>query len=170
MPREQGKDRSQFIHFILCIKCQLNCVFVHNFMSIKKFRVSENSSYNIDFTFKLFTNVDISFFSTALVECRKDCIHTPSPQHSYSATSPRSSPYSDNTSSASDCDSEPDQVSTRSEQPPRKKRQRTTFSQIEVWELERAYRRWPYLMSEDEEELVQKLGIPARSVKVSVAD
>ncbi|XP_078342390.1 uncharacterized protein LOC144628199 isoform X2 [Oculina patagonica] len=92
-------------------------------------------------------------------------IQTPSPQHSYSDTSPRSSPYSDNTSSTSDCDSEPDQLSTHSEQPTRKKRQRTTFSPIEVWELERAFKRRPYLMSEDEEELVQRLGIPARSLK-----
>ncbi|XP_078342973.1 homeobox protein SEBOX-like [Oculina patagonica] len=104
------------------------------------------------------------FSSTALVECRHS-IPTASPQHSYSDTSPRSSPYSDNTSSTSDCDSDPDQVSTHSEQPPRKKRQRTTFSPIEVWELERAYKRRPYLMSEDEEELVQRLGIPARSLK-----
>ncbi|KAL9960226.1 hypothetical protein ACROYT_G033654 [Oculina patagonica] len=93
------------------------------------------------------------------------CVRIPSPQQSYSDTSPRSSPYSDNTSSTSDCDSEPDQVSTHSEQPTRKKRQRTTFSPIEVWELERAYKRRPYLMSEDEEELVQRLGIPARSLK-----
>ncbi|XP_078368549.1 uncharacterized protein LOC144652411 [Oculina patagonica] len=92
-------------------------------------------------------------------------IQTPSPQHSYSDTSPRSSPYSGNTSSTSDCDSESDRVSTHSEQPPRKKRQRTTFSPIEVWELERAYKRRPYLMDEDEEELVQRLGIPARSLK-----
>ncbi|KAL9960273.1 hypothetical protein ACROYT_G033711 [Oculina patagonica] len=58
---------------------------------------------------------------TALMECRHS-IQTPSPQHSYSDTSPRSSPYSDNTTSNSDSDSEPDQVSTYSEQPPRKKR------------------------------------------------
>ncbi|KAJ7355112.1 hypothetical protein OS493_027901 [Desmophyllum pertusum] len=88
-----------------------------------------------------------------------------SPQHSYSDTSSRSSPYSDNTSSTSDCDSEPDQAPTHSEQLPRKKRQRTTFSLIEVWELERAYKRRPYLMSEDEEELMQRLGITARSLK-----
>ena len=116
---------------------------------------------------KRFINVNVSFFSTALVECRQDSIHTPSSEHSCSDTSPRSSPYSDNTSSTSDSESEPNQVSTPSEQPPRKKRQRTTFSQVEVWELERSYRRRPYLMCEDEEELVQRLGIPARSVKVS---
>ncbi len=87
------------------------------------------------------------FSSTVAVE-RRYSIQTPSPQHSYSDTSPRSSPYSDNTSSTSDCDSEPDQVSTHCEQPPRKKRQRTTFSPIEVWELERAYRRRPYLMGD----------------------
>ncbi|KAL9960292.1 hypothetical protein ACROYT_G033736 [Oculina patagonica] len=93
------------------------------------------------------------------------CVRIPSPQHSYSDTSPRSSPYSDNTNSTSECDSEPDQVSTHSEQPSRKKRQRTTFSPIEVWELERAYKRRPYLIAEDEEELVQRLGIPVRSLK-----
>ncbi|KAL9960259.1 hypothetical protein ACROYT_G033694 [Oculina patagonica] len=95
---------------------------------------------------------------------RRYSIETPSPQHSYSNTSTRSF-YSDNTISTSDCDSEPDQVSTNSEQPSRKKRQRTTFSPIEVWELERAYKRRPYLTSEDEEELVQRLGIPAKSLK-----
>ncbi|KAL9960294.1 hypothetical protein ACROYT_G033738 [Oculina patagonica] len=93
------------------------------------------------------------------------CVRIPSPQHSYSDGSPRSSSYSDNTSFISDCDSEPDQVSTNSEQPPRKKQQRTTFSPIEVWELERAYKRRPYLIAEDEEKLVQRFGIPARSLK-----
>ena len=101
------------------------------------------------------------------MHCRHP-IQTPSPQHSYSDTSPTSSPCSDNASSASDCDSEPDQVSTHSEQPPRKKRQRTTFSPLEVWELERAYRRQPYLMIEDEEDLVQRLGITAKSLKVKI--
>lgn len=92
-------------------------------------------------------------------------IQTPSPQHNYIDTSPRLSPCSDNASSSSDCDSEPDQVSTHSEQPPKTKRQRTTFSPMEVWELERAYRRQPYLMSEDEEYLVKRLGITAKSLK-----
>ncbi|KAL9967409.1 hypothetical protein ACROYT_G025626 [Oculina patagonica] len=81
-------------------------------------------------------------------------------QHSYSDTIPRSTPYSNNTSSTNDCDSEPDQVLTHNEQPPRKKRQRTTFPPIEVWELERAYKRRQNLMSEDEEELVQGVGKP----------
>ena len=116
---------------------------------------------------KRLINVNVSFFSTALVECRQVSIHTPSPEHSYSDTSTRSSLYSDKTSSSSDCDSEPDQMPIHSEQGPRKKRLRTTFSHIEVWELERAYRRRSYLMSEDQEELVQRLSIPARSVKVS---
>ena len=107
--------------------------------------------------------------STAPVLCRHP-IQTPSPQRSYSDTSPRLSPCSDNTSSASDCDSEPDKVSTLSEQPPRikKKRQRTTFSPLEVWELERAYRRQPYLTDKDEEDLVQRLGITAKSLKVKI--
>jgi len=37
---------------------------------------------------------------------------------------------------------------------------------MEVWELERVYKRRPYLMSEDEEDLVQRLGITAKSLKV----
>ncbi|KAJ7339599.1 hypothetical protein OS493_006003 [Desmophyllum pertusum] len=77
--------------------------------------------------------------------------------------SPRSSPYSENSSSTSD--SEPDQVSTHYEQPPRKKRQRTTFSPIEVWELEGAFKRSPCLSSKDEEELVQRLGIMVKSLE-----
>ena len=102
--------------------------------------------------------------STALVLYRHP-IQTPSPQHSYSDTNSRLSP-----SSASDCDSEPDQVSTLSEQPPRikKKRQRTTFSPLEVWDLERAYRRQPYLTDKYEEDLVQRLGITAKSLKVKI--
>ena len=58
-------------------------------------------------------------------------------------------------------------MSPDAEKPTKKKRKRTTFSPIEVWELERAYKRRPYLMSEDEDDLVQRLGIPARSLKVS---
>ena len=113
-------------------------------------------------------NVNVyTLLSTAPVLCRH-LIQTPNPQNSYSDTSPRLSPCSDNTSAASDCDSEPDQVSTHSEQPPRikKKRQRTSFSPLEVWELERAYRRQPYLTDKDEEDLVQRLGITAKSLKV----
>ena len=82
-------------------------------------------------------------------------------------TSPPLTPYSDITSSSTDCDSEPDEVPTSSMQLPRKKWQRTTFSPNEVLELERAFSQQPYLMSDDEEELVQKLGITAKSVKVS---
>ena len=99
--------------------------------------------------------------------CRHPIL-TPSPRHSYSDTSQTSSACSDNASSASDYDSQPDQISTYSEQPPRKKRQRTTFSALEVWELERAYRRQPYLLSKDEEDLVQRVGITAKSLKVKI--
>ena len=97
-------------------------------------------------------------------------IQTPCPQLNCSDTSPTSSACSDNASSTSDCDSEHDQVSPLSEQPPRikKKRQRTTFSPLEVWELERAYRRQPYLLTKDEEDLVQRLGITAKSLKVKI--
>ena len=113
-----------------------------------------------------FANADVYFIlSTAPVHCRHP-IQTPSPRYSCSETSPRSSSCSDNARSSSDCDSEPDQVSTYPEQPPKMKRQRTTFSPMEVWELERVYKRRPYLMSEDEEDLVQRLGITAKSLKV----
>ncbi|CAH3035431.1 unnamed protein product [Porites evermanni] len=88
-----------------------------------------------------------------------------SPRPSHRATSPPLTPYSDITSSSSDFDSEPDQAATQTEHSTRKKRQRTTFSTIEVWELERAFRRRPYLLKEDEEELVQRLGITAKSLK-----
>ena len=117
----------------------------------------------------VFANVYI-LLSTAPVLCRH-FIPTPSPQqHRHSDTSPRLSPCSDNGSSASDYDSESDQVSTHYEQPPRikKKRQRTTFSPLEVWELERAYRRQPYLTDKDEEDLVQRLGITAKSLKLKI--
>jgi len=49
---------------------------------------------------------------------------------------------------------------------PRKKKQRTTFSPIEVWELEKVFAQRQYLMPEDEDELVQKLGLTARNIRV----
>ena len=106
------------------------------------------------------------FFSPVQVHCCRTTVQALNTQHNYNDTSPRLSASSDNASSASDFDSQLDQVSTHFEQPPRKKRQRTTFSLIEVWELERAYRRQPYLMREDEADLVQRLGITAKSLKV----
>ena len=116
--------------------------------------------------FVIFANVYI-LLSTAPVLCRH-FIPTLSPQqHNHSDTSPRLSPCSDNASLASDYVSEPDQVSTHYEQPP-KKRQRTTFSPLEVWELERAYRWQPYLTDKDEEDLVQRIGITAKSLKVKI--
>ena len=86
-------------------------------------------------------------------------VHIPSPQHSYSDTSLQSSPCADNTSFTSSCNSDPDQVPPHAEQPAKRKRKRTTFSSIEVWELERAFKQWPYLTSEDEEELVNEAEI-----------
>ena len=76
-------------------------------------------------------------------------------------------PYSDIASSSSDCVSEPDEVLTHYEEPPKKKRPRTTFSRNEVLELEQAFTRRPYLIGDDDEKLGQRLGIPAKSVKVS---
>ena len=53
------------------------------------------------------------------------------------------------------------------EQPFSKKRQKTTFSPIEVGELERVFKRRPFLTPEDEDALVQRLGITPKNVKVS---
>lgn len=86
--------------------------------------------------------------STALTECRRD-----------SSLAGRSC------SDSRGCDSEPDRLPTQSEKKAKKKRQRTTFSMFEVWELERAYTRRPYLTPEDEEDLVKRLGITARSLR-----
>ena len=97
-------------------------------------------------------------------------VHIPSPQHSYSDTSLQSSHCADNTSFTSSCNSDPDQVPPHAEQPARIKRKRTTFSPTEVWVLERAFKQRPYLTSEDEEELVQRLRIPSRSLRVSAFD
>ncbi|XP_068757730.1 uncharacterized protein [Montipora capricornis] len=76
--------------------------------------------------------------------------------------------YSDITSSSSDCDSEYDQIPIPSEKSSKKRRQRTTFSAQEVWAMERAFKRSPYiknLRGEDEMDLVQRLGIPVESLK-----
>ena len=115
-----------------------------------------------------FKLVELYFIPETTTQCSELRVHIPSPPHSYSDASPQLSLCSDNTSSTSNCNSEPDQVSPHAERRARKKRKRTTFSPIEVWELERVYkRRGPYLMSTDEEELVQRLGISARSLKAS---
>ena len=79
-----------------------------------------------------------------------------------------SRPHLDLTSSSSDCDSEYDQqLPTPSEKPSKKRRQRTAFSDQEVWAMQRAFRRSPYLLGEDEMYLVQRLGIPAKRLRVS---
>ena len=98
---------------------------------------------------------------------RRNSVRAPSPEHYCSDISPRSSPNSNHSSSTRDCESEPDQLPTPYEQVAKKKRKRTTFSLFEVRELERVFKRQPYLMPEDEEELVQRLGITARSLRVS---
>ena len=85
-----------------------------------------------------------------------------------SKCSPKSSNFAlDFTSSSSECDSEPDQVPTDSEKTSKKRRQRTTFSAHEVWAMERAFKQCPYLLRDDEMQLVYRLGIPAKSVRVS---
>lgn len=78
---------------------------------------------------------------------------------------------SDNPSTDVDSGRESDDTSRSvpsSAERPRKKKQRTTFSPIEVWELEKVFAQRPYLMPEDEDELVQKLGLTARNIRVRV--
>ena len=123
---------------------------------------SDNDNYN---NFNVYVSpIECHSDTSPPLSPYSDCT---SPRPSHRESSPPLTPYSDITSSSSDCHSETDQVPTHSEQLPKKRRQRTTFSPNELWELERAFRRRPYLTSKDEEELVQRLGIPARSVKVS---
>ena len=75
---------------------------------------------------------------------------------------------SDNPSTDVDSGRESDDAARAepSSERPRKKKQRTTFSPIEVWELEKVFAQRPYLMPEDEDELVQRLGLTARNVRV----
>ena len=75
---------------------------------------------------------------------------------------------SDNLSTDVDSGRESDDAARaeQSSERPRKKKQRTTFSPIEVWELEKVFAQRPYLMPEDEDELVQRLGLTARNVRV----
>lgn len=67
---------------------------------------------------------------------------------------------------STDLHSVTNQSSLSTAQPKMKRKQRTTFSPLEVWELERVFAQRPYLMPEDEDELVQKLGLTVRNVRV----
>ncbi|CAH3145556.1 unnamed protein product [Pocillopora meandrina] len=102
--------------------------------------------------------------STALTVYNRNSSQSLRPERNCGNSSPQSS-SSDYANSTSDCDSEPDRFPTYSEKRAKKKRQRTTFSMFEVWELERAYMKRPYLMPEDEEDLEKRLGITARSLR-----
>ena len=85
-----------------------------------------------------------------------------------SKCSPKSSDFPfELTSSSSEWETEPDQVPTDSEKKSTKRRQRTTFSAHEVWAMERAFEWCVYLLRDDEIHLVHRLGIPAKSVRVS---
>ena len=89
-------------------------------------------------------------------KCRQSSDHSPSVD-------------SDNPSSDVDSGRDSDEASRSvlsSADRPRKKKQRTTFSPIEVYELEKVFAQRPYLMPEDEDELVQKLGLTARNIRV----
>ena len=67
---------------------------------------------------------------------------------------------------STDLHSVTNQSSLSTARPKMKRKQRTTFSPLEVWELERVFAQRPYLMPEDEDELVQKLGLTVRNVRV----
>ena len=110
--------------------------------------------------------LNVSILSTALTVYNRNSSQSLRPERNCGNNSPQSS-SSDYANSTSDCDSEPDRFPTYSEKRAKKKRQRTTFSMFEVWELERAYMKRPYLMPEDEEDLEKRLGITARSLRVS---
>ncbi|XP_058940389.1 homeobox protein prophet of Pit-1-like [Pocillopora verrucosa] len=66
---------------------------------------------------------------------------------------------------STDLHSVTNQSSLSTARPKMKRKQRTTFSPLEVWELERVFAQRPYLMPEDEDELVQKLGLTVRNVR-----
>ena len=118
--------------------------------------------------------MNLLFFYVSLLERHSDTSpplspysECASPRFDYKETSPLLTPYSEISSSGSDSDSDPDQAPIHSEQAPKKKRQRTIFSRNEVLVLEQAFGRRPYLIGDDDEKLGQRLGIPAKSVKVS---
>lgn len=79
---------------------------------------------------------------------------------------------SDNPSTDDDSGRKSDagRLSPSSAERPRKRKQRTTFSPIEVWELEKVFNERPYLMQEDEDQLVEKLGLTTRNVRVRNLD
>ena len=76
------------------------------------------------------------------------------------------SPSIDTDKLATSLDSETSHSSPSTVRPKMKRKQRTMFSPLEVWELERVFAQRRYLMPEDEDELVQKLGVTARNVRV----
>ena len=76
------------------------------------------------------------------------------------------SPSVDTDKLGTSLDSETSHSSPSTARPKMKRKQRTMFSPLEVWELERVFAQRRYLMPEDEDELVQKLGVIARNVRV----
>ena len=90
----------------------------------------------------------------------------------YSKKNLQSAVHSPNVDSDNDFDSgresDADRSTPSSAEQPRKKKRRITFSPIEVCELEKAFAQRPYLMPEDEDELVQKLGLTIRNIRVRI--
>ena len=90
---------------------------------------------------------------------RQGCDHSPSVDSDNPSTDVDSGQESD-TAQSSPVSARPKKIT--------KKKQRTTFSPLEVLELEKVFAQRPYLMPEDEDELVQKLGITPRNVRVRI--
>ena len=95
--------------------------------------------------------------ASVIDKSRQCCDHSPSVDSDNPSTDFDSGRESDNTQS-SPVSARPKKIM--------KKKQRTTFSPLEVLELEKVFARRPYLMPEDEDEFIQKLGLTARNVRV----
>ncbi|XP_068713090.1 homeobox protein Hox-D11a-like [Montipora foliosa] len=87
-----------------------------------------------------------------------------SPPTSHRTTSPELTPHPDISSSGSVCDSETYRMPNDTEQAPRKKRQRTTFSRGEVMQLEQVFSQRQYLTLSDEKMLAKRIGITDKNV------
>ncbi|XP_022802254.1 uncharacterized protein LOC111339800, partial [Stylophora pistillata] len=74
-------------------------------------------------------------------------------------------PSVDTDNQRTDVDSDTNQCSPTPARPKMTRKQRTTFSPLEIWEMERVFAQRPYLIPEDEDELVQKLGLTTRNIR-----
>ena len=95
-----------------------------------------------------------------------DNLTNESSKRSFKEDNRQTSPSVDTDKLGTSLDSETSHSSPSTARPKMKRKQRTMFSFLEVWELERVFAQRRYLTPEDEDELVQKLGVTARNVRV----